>query len=344
MRKYLLTEKGNFYKANLHMHTTISDGKFSPEEVKRQYMEKGYSVVAYTDHEVLVPHPELCDENFVAITSFEIHQGRQDPSLPFNCRPCYHLNLYAKDQMRDVSEVWTNKSFWDSRWDQYVSEAQKERGVGSVPRVYEGFNEIIKKANEEGFLVCYNHPCWSQQNYSDYSILEGLWATEVYNHASFIEAYEDNDQHYDDLLKMGKRVYPIAADDSHSEIDEFGGWVMIKSEKLEYGAIMEALEKGEFYASTGPEIKELYVEDGILHVTTSEAREVFLRTDRRTALAKKADDGECITSAEFDLEGFIKQSYDIEKLTDNAFVRVIVYDKAGKKAYSSAYYVKDFAE
>ena len=33
MKKYLLPETGNFYKANLHVHTTISDGALSPEEI-----------------------------------------------------------------------------------------------------------------------------------------------------------------------------------------------------------------------------------------------------------------------------------------------------------------------
>ena len=34
MKKYLLPEKGNFYKANLHAHTNMSDGRDTPEEVK----------------------------------------------------------------------------------------------------------------------------------------------------------------------------------------------------------------------------------------------------------------------------------------------------------------------
>ena len=45
MKKYLLKNVGNFYKANLHVHTTVSDGDFSPEEVKQMYMDKGYSIV-----------------------------------------------------------------------------------------------------------------------------------------------------------------------------------------------------------------------------------------------------------------------------------------------------------
>ena len=52
--KYLIGNKGNFYKANLHTHTTVSDGRFTPEEIKNLYLEKGYSVVAFTDHNVIV--------------------------------------------------------------------------------------------------------------------------------------------------------------------------------------------------------------------------------------------------------------------------------------------------
>ena len=62
----LIPEAGKFYKANLHCHTTISDGKQTPEEVKAFFKSHGYSAVCYTDHEVLVGHEDLCDEDFVA--------------------------------------------------------------------------------------------------------------------------------------------------------------------------------------------------------------------------------------------------------------------------------------
>jgi len=72
MKKYLISETGNFYKANLHCHTTVSDGRMTPEEVKNAYKEKGYSIVAYTDHDVFIPHPELCDDDFLAMNGFEV--------------------------------------------------------------------------------------------------------------------------------------------------------------------------------------------------------------------------------------------------------------------------------
>ena len=45
MKKYLLPKTGNFYKANLHAHTDMSDGRNTPEEVKEIFKSKGYTVV-----------------------------------------------------------------------------------------------------------------------------------------------------------------------------------------------------------------------------------------------------------------------------------------------------------
>ena len=50
MNVYLDSSK-NYYKANLHCHSTNSDGKATPEQLKEEYMKQGYSVIAYTDHE-----------------------------------------------------------------------------------------------------------------------------------------------------------------------------------------------------------------------------------------------------------------------------------------------------
>ena len=52
--KILIDENKNFYKANMHAHSVYSDGKLTPEQIKKAYVEKGYSIVAFTDHEVVV--------------------------------------------------------------------------------------------------------------------------------------------------------------------------------------------------------------------------------------------------------------------------------------------------
>ena len=53
------------------------------------------------------------------------------------------------------------------------------------------------------------------------------------------------------------------------KFDSLGGFIMIKAPKLEYSAIMKALENGDFYASSGPEIYEMWTEGEDLHIKTS---------------------------------------------------------------------------
>ena len=53
MKKYLISPELNWYRANMHCHTTVSDGHYSPEDIKKAYKDMGYSIVAYTDHELI---------------------------------------------------------------------------------------------------------------------------------------------------------------------------------------------------------------------------------------------------------------------------------------------------
>ena len=99
MKKYLLPSDGQFYKANLHCHTTVSDGKLTPAEVKEAYKSRGYSIVAYTDHDVMVAHPELDDENFLALTGYEI-EVTETWDGPFANKKTAHMCFIAMS--RDV--------------------------------------------------------------------------------------------------------------------------------------------------------------------------------------------------------------------------------------------------
>lgn len=67
----LLPKGVTYYKANLHCHTVHSDGKLTPQEVKKLYQERGYSIIAFTDHRHYANHSELNDEGFLAIAALE---------------------------------------------------------------------------------------------------------------------------------------------------------------------------------------------------------------------------------------------------------------------------------
>ena len=332
MKHYLISPNGNFYKANLHMHTTVSDGRMTPEETKRAYVEKGYSIVAFTDHEIIVKHNELSDDTFLALTSCELSVTETTPDGAFPYKKTYHLNFLSKDPERDVFSAFS-ASHVMSRSREYVTEEMRQY---QYPYEYsvECINDIIARCNEEGFLVTYNHPVWSGQNYLDYADLKGLWGIEVYNTGCAINGYPDTVQPLTDLLRKGERIVPLATDDAHSLCDCFGGWVMVCADALEYGAVMEALEKGEMYSSTGPEIKELSIEDGVLHVVTSEAVKIYFNTECRTQGCVRAEAGKTLCEANFDLNPYLANV----RSPEAAFVRVTVQDANGNCAWSRAYF------
>jgi predicted metal-dependent phosphoesterase TrpH len=68
--KHLIPQT-NYYKTALHCHTNISDGLPSPEEMKEIYKSKGYQVLSITDHNILVDHSALNEEDFLLLTGAE---------------------------------------------------------------------------------------------------------------------------------------------------------------------------------------------------------------------------------------------------------------------------------
>jgi hypothetical protein len=113
----------------------------------------------------------------------------------------------------------------------------------------------------------------------------------------------------------------------------FGGSTMIAAKELEHGQVMNALEKGEFYCTSGrdnpPLIHALYVEDNMIKVDCSPATSVFCTGYCR---AFRNINGEDITHAEFPLR------------ESDVYFRITVRDKYGNNAHTHTYFVRDYLE
>ena len=347
MRKYLLPKEGTFYKANLHCHTTLSDGNLTPEEIKKLYKDNGYSIVAYSDHDALFCNYHLTDEDFVAITAYEISVRDNNDPAPHAHRTIIDFCLFAKEPDNIVQIAFHPDSV---KWlvDKGVmtqKELESIRYAGDMVcthTYYPGdINKIINCANENGFLVAMNHPAWALMNYNDYSVLKGLWALEVYNNGCrVIAGMPDSQNVYDDMLRCGNKLFCIATDDNHNtypidsyKSDSFGGFTMIKSDKLDYGSVISSMEKGSFYASTGPEIYDLYYEDGYVYIDCSPAKEICLTTLGRAGDRVAFDTQTPITHARFAI------NRDLYKM-----IRIVVVDEKGERAYTNGYFTEDFME
>jgi hypothetical protein len=201
-------------------------------------------------------------------------------------------------------------------------------------------NAVIAAANENGFLVCYNHPTWSMQSYPDYAGLKGLWGMELYNTCTCLGGCDENNNRiYQDLLMAGNPLFAVAADDLHHREDRkiAGGWVMIGADKLEYASIIEAMEKGNLYASTGATIHALTIDKGIVSVDCSPAHCIKITSHCRRGGGHflPAEGQDTLTHCELDLNNWL----DTWKKDgqDNAFIRVEVTAPNGAKAYTRAY-------
>ncbi|MDP4132943.1 MAG: PHP domain-containing protein [Bacillota bacterium] len=346
MRKYLLPEEGTFYKANLHSHSCLSDGKFTPEQMKEEYKKRGYSVLATTDHDALHCNYHLTEDNFLIITGYEISIRSDDDPTPHAYRKVVDLNLFAKDPY-NVTQVGYNPD--SVKWlidrgkmtQEEVDAIKYAGGLRDMHYYVENVNKIIKCANENGFLACINHPMWSLANYNDFVNYEGAFAMEIYNHGCYaLSGLTDSSVVFDDLLRAGKKIYCLATDDNHNGLplnhvnsDSFGGFTMIKAKELSYPEVIRALESGEFYASTGPLIYDLYYENGYAYIKCSPVKDICLTTRGRRGERRAAYGNELITEAAFKID---PELY--------GYIRFTLMDHEGKRAYTNAYYVDDFLE
>ena len=210
MKKFLLPEGGNFYKANLHSHSTFSDGKLTPAEMKRIYMEEGYSIIAFTDHNALVPHPELAEENFLPLNGLEIDITEQNEK-PWPERKTCHFCLIAIEPDNVIQPCYHKTKYQTKVADLLRFDPEKP----DFERVYNGetVSRFMKEGRDAGFFVTYNHPAWSMENYSDYMGYHGMHAMEICNFGCVEAGYMDYcPREYDDILRGGERIRTAQAD------------------------------------------------------------------------------------------------------------------------------------
>lgn len=341
MIKKLLDGSLNRYKANLHCHTTVSDGRLTPQEIKELYKKLGYSVVAYTDHDVMIAHDDLNDKDFLALHGYEmeITNEKYDDISQKTC----HICMIQRDPNNMKQVCWHREKYLFGNAPKYKKQVQFDDSLPDYERVRNGLgvSEMMKMGRDNGFFVTYNHPSWSLETRDDYINYHGMHAMEICNYACFIDGYEDyNPRVYDEMLRSGERIFCIGADDNHNEkpVDSFGSdsggaFTVIFAKDLDYKSITDALFAGNFYASQGPEIYSLYfdseVDGGRLYLKCSPAARIFTSTNRRRTWVYDMEDGKPLTEVSF-------RVHDLDK-----YIRITVVDEFGRHANTIAYWRDD---
>lgn len=252
---------------------------------------------------------------------------------------CCHMCLIALEPDNLTPVCWHRSKYtWGNAKNIYASQVKFDENEPDYERVYspEGISDMMKRGRDAGFFVTYNHPAWSLETALDFAFYENMNAMEIVNGSCVTAGFDDyNPAAYDTMLMTGKRIYCVATDDNHDVQplghpgnDSFKGFTMIKADKLEYRTITSALEKGNFYASQGPEIKALWFEDGKVHIECSGARRITANYGVRRGRKVEAD-GELLTSASFAFA------------PDDNYIRITVEDENGLHANTNAYFADE---
>ena len=312
MRKTGLHTEGNWYKGNLHTHSTNSDGRKTPEEIVRIYREHGYQFLAFTEHEFYTHNRELTGEDFLILPGVELSCNNPDPWR------IYHMLGIGRHAAGDEPSAGNGFS------DRQRFPVRKWEDLGSV-------QSALDEIRNAGCLAVFNHPIWSRLELTDFIDLDGYSAMEIYNYGCAVESHTGLCiDYWDSLLRRGRKIWGIATDDAHFALEDYcGGWVMVNAPELTIEAVTSALAEGNFYSSSGPEIYRYEAEDGVVKVDCSDAREIHFVTYESFGNSLFARSGECLTHGEFRLSG------------EELYVRVEVVDHSGRTAWSNPIFLNE---
>jgi hypothetical protein len=251
-----------WFKGNLHTHTVNSDGDSAPDDVARWYKEHRYNFLVLTDHDFLT-EPEGLNALFAARDKFLLIPG-EEVSAKYEALPI-HINAF--DIRSTIFPL----------------------GGASVVETIQKNVDAIRQA---GGMPSLNHPNfhWAIRP-DELRQISGLKLLEVYNGHPTVNnwgggGFASLDEAWDTVLTAGRQVYGVAVDDAHHfktlgpQYSNPGrGWVMVKARELSTRSVLDALERGDFYASTGVELESVERLDKGLRIKIVEPRHIRFTTE-----------------------------------------------------------------
>jgi hypothetical protein len=233
--------QARWFKGNLHTHTVNSDGDSTPDDVVRWYRERDYQFLVLTDHNYLTSVDGLnavhgADDKFLVVKGEEVTDRFGDKPVHINgLDPARFVAPPGGSSVLDMTQ-------------RMVDAIRDARGVPSINHPNFGWaispDELGQVQRTKLFEVFNGHPTVNNLGGGGVPGLEETW---------------------DRILSSGKMLYGIAVDDAHyfkrpedpTAPRPGKGWVYIRAPRLEARALVEALERGEFYASTGVQMQSV---------------------------------------------------------------------------------------
>lgn len=254
------------YKVNLHMHTSVSDGRLSPSEALERYREEGYDAVALTDH---WKFGKAYVENGITVLS-----GAE-----------YNVGSDSRDGIYHIVGVgMTTQPEWDEQ-------------TCRDPQV------IIDTIHANGGLAILAHPAWSLNTPKQIRALKNIDATEIYNTVSGVHMSRRADSsQIVDVLACEGILFPLLADDDthyYDGSDDCRSWIMVEAEDASQEKILDAVREKHFYATQGPEL-HVWREGDEIVARCSPCKEIVFLSN--LAWTPRAFEKDGITEARYPLQ------------------------------------------
>lgn len=293
-----------WFKGNLHTHSYWSDGDEFPEMIMEWYKQRGYNFVALSDHNILAKGEVwvLISPDSIYQAGFRKYLQAygdewveyQEDSAGFRVRlktleeyrPLFEApELFIILQAEEITDRFQDKPLHLNATN--LSVLIEPQGGSSVVEVLQrNINAVIRQRDSlrRPMLVHVNHPNYGFAiTLEDMIALQGEQFFEVFNGHPHVynlgdSTNMDTETMWDQIniayLQNGKPpLYGLATDDSHhyhqsgSAWSNSGrGWIQVRADTLSADALISAMEKGNFYASTGVKLKALDHQNNRLHV------------------------------------------------------------------------------
>ena len=297
----LSAAEARWWKGNLHTHSLWSDGDDYPEMIADWYRANGYHFLGISDHNVLaegerwihreknaggqrafdrylkrfggdwVEHRVVKNVPQVRLKTFA--EYRQKMAIPGSFLLMQSEEITDQFQGRPVHLNATNLK----------NHIPPQGGAGVAATLQNNIDAVLaqRKATGQPMFPHINHPNfgWALQP-ADMIELRGERFFEVYNGHPAVNNYGDKEhvstgQMWDviNAYRIGVHNLPLmfglATDDAHNyhvlavgKSNTGRGWVMVRAEALTPGSIIEAMERGDFYATSGVAVDDIRLAKG----------------------------------------------------------------------------------
>ncbi len=320
------TGEGQWYKGNLHSHSTVSDGMLTPEEVVALYQKNGYHFLSLSEHDIYSDYRDVFNtDDFIILPSVE-YTGVLFRDIGTNERYKIH-HMHGILGTKAMQEAATEGLYAHM---QYIPPLKFFKSWNGA--------EVAQKMEEmlaaHGCVVTYNHPIWSRVAEADFLDTQGVSMVEIFNYNTVQESNTGYDVTYwDQMLRRGQRINAFASDDNHNEglfEDSLGGWICVQAPALTHEDLITAILAGNYYSSAGPEILDWGICDGVAYVKCSAVNKINfvagnIINDGVSILAKPRTDTLC--GGHYPLKGH------------ETYVRAEVTDRYGRTAWTNPIYL-----